>query len=111
MFKIHNIIAILSFAICTGSVYAALDQNVINQPMANKSNIVKITETTQRININTADVVTLQKIKGFGKKKAEAIIEYRNKNGIFKSLEEILKIKVRGLNQKWLDKIGKFLTV
>lgn len=111
MFKINNLIVMLSFTIYIGGIYATPNQNVINQPLSNKSDIVKIVDVTQRININTADVAALQKIKGFGKKKAEAIIEHRNKNGAFKSIEEVLKIKIRGLNQKWLDKIGKFLTV
>ena len=111
MFKIRNLVVILSFAICACGIYAAPNQNPINQPIPNKPTVAKTEDVTQRININTADVATLQKIKGFGKKKAEAIVEYRGKNGIFKSIEEVLKIKVRGLNQKWLDKVGKFLTV
>jgi len=63
------------------------------------------------VNINLADVATLQKIKGFGKKKSQAVVDYRNKNGQFKSLEELLKVECRGISKKWLDKIGKFLTV
>ena len=110
MFKTHNLIMMLGFVIGACSTHAAQNQNTVNQLTPNKPAITK-TEDMQRININTADIAALQKIKGFGKKKAEAIVEYRNKNGIFKSLEEVLKIKVRGLNQKWLDKVGKFLTI
>jgi len=111
MFKIRNLIVILGFVIGACGVYATQNQNPVNQPMANKLAIIKTEDAVQRININTADAAALQKIKGFGKKKAEAIVEYRNKNGIFRSVEEVLKIKVRGLNQKWLDKVGKFLTI
>lgn len=63
------------------------------------------------VNINTADAAALQKIKGFGKKKSLAVIDYRNKNGQFKSLEDLLKVESRGISQKWLNKISKFLTL
>lgn len=46
------------------------------------------------ININTADKETLMSvIKGVGEKKAEAIIQYREKNGAFKSIDELSNIK------------------
>ena len=63
------------------------------------------------VNINSASVDALEKIKGFGKKKAEAVVEYRAKNGNFKDTDELLKVKSRGLNQKWLDRVRKYLTV
>ena len=110
MFKIHNIIVILGLLVGASTTSAALKQSLNNPTIPSQPAISKTVEM-QRININTADVAALLKIKGFGKKKAEAIIEYRNKNGIFKSLEEVLKIKVRGLNQKWLDKVSQFLTI
>ena len=45
------------------------------------------------ININTADKATLMDgIKGVGEKRAEAIIEYRNQHGPFKSVDELAKI-------------------
>jgi competence ComEA-like helix-hairpin-helix protein len=63
------------------------------------------------VSINTTDVTSLQKVKGMSKKKAQAIVEYRDKNGPFKSLEDLLKINCRGIHKKWLDKISKFLTL
>lgn len=44
------------------------------------------------ININSADKTTLMQIKGIGEKRAEAIIAYREKNGPFKSVEELTEI-------------------
>lgn len=112
MFKIRNLILMLGFVIGTCGTYAAQNQNPINQSIPNKpAATMKAEEIIQRISINTADAAALQKIKGFGKKKAEAVVEYRSKNGTFKSVEEVLKIKVRGLNQKWLDKVGRFITI
>lgn len=63
------------------------------------------------VNINSADTTMLQKIKGIGKKKSEAIVEYRRVNGKFNSLEDLLKIKCRGINKKWLEKVKEQLTI
>lgn len=51
-----------------------------------------------KVNINTATVEELKTLKGIGEKKAEAIIEYRKKNGSFKNKEELMK--VRGIGKK-----------
>ena len=51
-----------------------------------------------KVNINTATVEELKTLKGIGEKKAEAIIEYRKKNGYFKNKEELMK--VRGIGKK-----------
>lgn len=55
------------------------------------------------VNINTADAQTLADahIKGIGKKRAEAIVAYRQAHGPFKSLEDLKKIK--GLSGKIVD--------
>ena len=46
------------------------------------------------LNLNTADAVTLQKeLNGIGKAKAEAIVAYREANGPFASVDELLEIK------------------
>lgn len=55
------------------------------------------------VNINTADAQALSKnIKGVGLKKAQAIIAYREKNGTFKKIEDLKKVK--GIGKKLLEK-------
>jgi competence protein ComEA len=45
------------------------------------------------VNINTADVKTLSKeMQGIGKTRAEAIVAYREKNGPFKSIDELTRV-------------------
>ena len=44
------------------------------------------------VNINTADAATLMSLPGIGQAKAESIIEYRNTNGKFKTIEELMNI-------------------
>ena len=46
------------------------------------------------VNINTADAATLAKeLNGVGMKRAEAIVEYRQKHGPFKSADELALVK------------------
>ena len=55
------------------------------------------------VNINTADAPTLStNIKGVGMKKAQAIIDYRKKNGKFNKIEDLMKVK--GIGPKLLEK-------
>ena len=62
------------------------------------------------VDINTADKETLiTAISGVGEKKAQAIIEYREQHGPFKSVDEITKIK--GIGQGILDQNRENLSV
>lgn len=46
------------------------------------------------VNINTADAQTIAEVlDGIGENKAAAIIEYREKHGEFKSVEELTQVK------------------
>ena len=60
------------------------------------------------ININTATLEELQTIKGIGKKKAEAILQYRKEHGAFRSKEDLLQVK--GIGKKALEAIESQVT-
>lgn len=62
-----------------------------------------------KVNINTADEAALASVKGIGKSKAESIIAYREKNGAFKSVDDLTKVK--GIKEKSLAKFKDQLTV
>src|SRR5215813_1907945 len=58
---------------------------------------------TEKVNINTAGVDELIALPGIGKAYAERILEYRQKNGPFKKVEDILN--VRGIGEKTFERI------
>jgi competence protein ComEA len=62
-----------------------------------------------KININTADESELTTLPGIGDKKAETIIAYRDENGEFKSVEDIMNVK--GIGEKLFDGIKDLITV
>lgn len=64
---------------------------------------------TDKININTATRRELQKLVGIGEVKARAIIEYRERNGEFSSVDEL--VNVSGIGEKTLEKIRADITV
>ena len=62
----------------------------------------------ETININTATLEELQTIKGIGKKKAEAILQYRKEHGAFRTKEDLLQVK--GIGKKGLEAIESQVT-
>ncbi|WP_429946310.1 helix-hairpin-helix domain-containing protein [Bibersteinia trehalosi] len=55
------------------------------------------------VNLNTATAAEIQdKLVGIGAKKAQAIVEYREKNGNFISLEQLTEVS--GIGKATLDK-------
>ena len=61
------------------------------------------------VNLNTATASDLDGIKGVGPTKAKAIIDYRSKNGSFKSGEDLKNVK--GFGEKSIAKLKGELTV
>jgi len=61
------------------------------------------------VNINAASKGELESVKGIGQVKAQAIIDYRNKNGQFKRVDDLKNIK--GFGDKTVQKIRSELTV
>jgi competence protein ComEA len=61
------------------------------------------------INLNTASVAQLETLPGIGKSTAERILEYRQKNGSFKKVEDLMN--VRGVGEKSFLKLKPLITV
>ena len=61
------------------------------------------------INLNTATVAQLETLPGIGKSTAARILEYRQKNGSFKKIEDLMN--VRGIGEKNFLKMKALITV
>lgn len=61
------------------------------------------------VDLNTANQAQLETIKGIGPSKAKAIMDYRAKNGPFKSVDDLDKVK--GFGKKTIDKMRAEVTV
>lgn len=61
------------------------------------------------VNINTADKKTLETLNGIGSARADAIIEYREKNGPFDSIEEIKNVS--GIKDSVFNSLKDNITV
>lgn len=62
-----------------------------------------------KVNINTAESAELQTIPGIGPSKAARIIEYRQSNGNFSSIEDIQNVS--GIGSKTFESIKDYITV
>jgi len=63
----------------------------------------------QRINLNRAEAWLLDALPGIGPDKAQAIINYRNQNGSFHRIEDLLN--VQGIGNTTLDTIRDLITL
>lgn len=61
------------------------------------------------VNLNTATVSQIASLPGIGEKTAERIIEYREKNGGFKKVEDLMNVK--GIGEKSFLKLKALITV
>ena len=65
--------------------------------------------STEVINLNTATAAQIATLPGIGPKTADLIVQYRQKNGAFKKIEEVMN--VRGVGEKSFLKLKSRLTV
>lgn len=61
------------------------------------------------VNINTASAAQLEELPGIGAKTAQRIVEFRQKNGPFRKVEELMNVK--GIGEKSFLKLKPHLSV
>ena len=66
-------------------------------------------ESSQLININRAEAWLLESLPGIGPVKAQAIVEYRQQNGPFRNIQELMKVE--GIGESTFEKIRHLITV
>lgn len=98
--KMFSMLLVLSLLFAfSSSVYAMGEQTQGKASTAKSS----------KINLNTAGADELVKLPRVGDKTAQRIIEYRQQNGKFKRIEDIMKIK--GIGEKTFKKMEDMITV
>ncbi|MDG1581671.1 ComEA family DNA-binding protein [Pseudomonas sp. GOM6] len=72
--------------------------------------VVEAQQVASQVNLNTADAATLQaELVGIGQVKAQAIVDHRDTNGPFASVDELLEVK--GIGPATLEKNRARLSV
>jgi competence protein ComEA len=67
------------------------------------------TTTTNKINLNTATIDELQTLSGIGAKKAQDVIDYREANGPFSTVDALADVS--GFGEKTIDRLRDAVTV
>ncbi len=88
----------VALSLATGPVAATAAQETGTQQAA-----------MERLDLNTATVEQLMGLKGVGEVTARAIVDYREQNGPFRSVDDL--IRVRGIGEKKLEALRPFVKV
>jgi competence protein ComEA len=100
---------VLSF-VAVASLLAALPSaSVAAQAKSAARSAAKPAAPAAIVNLNTASAADLEGLPGIGAKTAARILEYRQKNGPFKKIEELMN--VRGVGEKNFLKLKPQITV
>ncbi len=93
------------------SVIEKSESKVVDEIKSNDNNSAdnKNTLVNNLVNINTAGIKELSTLTGIGEAKAQKIIDYREANGGFKSIDEIMKVK--GIGKATYEKFKANITI
>ncbi|POY43562.1 competence protein ComE [Avibacterium gallinarum] len=107
--KIKTVLSSLLLSIGLLSSFSVVAQSQLNEKVSSSTDQV-LTDTIkeksfvgEKLNINTSTASDIQRsLVGIGAKKAEAIVEYREKHGKFTAVEQLLE--VQGIGKATLEK-------
>ena len=93
---------------------ATMGENVTNAASNNGQTLTTDTDGTaaqkgNKVNLNKANLSDLQSISGIGQKRAQDILDYREANGKFNSVDDLKNIS--GVGAKTLEKLKEYVTV
>jgi comEA protein len=120
--KEKNIILVIAFVLLLGAV-GFIVRLVIKKQRSLRSADVSVKESFDReneqyeeaklpakpVNINTAGLMEIEALPFLGIERSKDIIEYRDKNGPFKDLDELTNIS--GIGAKTLEKLKPLITL
>ena len=76
-------------------------------PLSTKQS--ETSDASGKVNINTATLDVLMTLPGIGRNKAEAIVKYRDSNGTFNSIEDIMLVP--GIKDGVYNQINEYICV
>jgi competence protein ComEA len=90
------------------SAGAVSSRSVSSNERSEASKTAKLTHPSEGlVNINTANLEELQRLPGVGPVTAQRILEYRNRNGRFESVDELMEVE--GIGPSKLEKMRPFV--
>jgi comEA protein len=98
----------LALVLCTFVALASLPNLAVGQEKS-KEKPARAAGAVATVNLNTATQAQLETLPGVGASAAKRIIEYRQKNGGFKKVEELMNVNVIG--EKSFLKLKQHITV
>lgn len=99
--------AILS-TLLLSSVLTLASPAVLSAPAVSEPNQTEMTQQAL-ISLNTASAEELMSLPGIGKKKAQAIVQFRDDIGGFKAIEELKD--VRGIGEKLFARVSGLVSL
>ncbi|UVE19047.1 helix-hairpin-helix domain-containing protein [Pseudomonas sp. LS44] len=109
--RVSSLLFAVLATLSVAAVAAESSQSSASKPVVTATQPVKGATTIDgKMNLNTADADALQSgLTGIGAVKAKAIIEYREANGPFASVDELLEVK--GIGAATLEKNREKLSI
>lgn len=89
--------------------YQETNNNTKEETIDNESNNKEDSNINNQVSINTGTLQELQTLTGVGESKAKAIIKYREENGLFNALEDIMNVS--GIGNALFEKIKDSITL
>ena len=83
--------------------------DVLEQKVSPENGLDEADSSSGKVNLNTASKEQLMTIPGIGESKADSIISYREKNGAFSKVEEVMNIS--GIKDGLFEKMKEYITV
>lgn len=83
--------------------------DVLEQKASSENATDEADNSSGKVNLNTASKEQLMTIPGIGESKADSIISYREKNGAFSNIEEVMNIS--GIKDGLFEKMKEYITV